>query len=354
MLSSILEIALVNMSLRESVNELTYWEGLWPVLGVLSGGKTWFSDPKDRFRLLTIPAFLWWLVDDGGLCILVAHLMQKQKAYKDAQIRIFTGLNAKDQIDARQRKMKSLMEKFRIGFESIEIIKDITNHPSDKLKNNWLDKMEKFMSSDVKDTESNFNQSINTNNHPSSSKLGELANDNAAFEDISMSQNPEVSIQQIPTVMSKNTMASEFSSTGVNVGQNVDFKIEQDGAEISGQEASGIPEKYKIDRKLFQRGDTIQEKTKTWRQLQHNSVIKQYSGQGKVNKQQSKRSKQPVAEEEDPSLKADLVIITCPVMKAGNSPYLYMSWLDTLSDGIDCPVLLLRGNQENAITFYMS
>uniref|UniRef100_A0A8C1VUL3 Solute carrier family 12 member 10, tandem duplicate 3 n=1 Tax=Cyprinus carpio TaxID=7962 RepID=A0A8C1VUL3_CYPCA len=37
--------------------------------------------------------------------------------------------------------------------------------------------------------------------------------------------------------------------------------------------------------------------------------------------------------------------VTCPSS-------LYMSWLDALSYGIHCPVLLIRGNQENVMTFY--
>uniref|UniRef100_A0A8C1PAC7 Solute carrier family 12 member 10, tandem duplicate 3 n=1 Tax=Cyprinus carpio TaxID=7962 RepID=A0A8C1PAC7_CYPCA len=37
--------------------------------------------------------------------------------------------------------------------------------------------------------------------------------------------------------------------------------------------------------------------------------------------------------------------VTCPSS-------LYMSWLDALSYGIHCPALLIRGNQENVMTFY--
>uniref|UniRef100_A0A671QTB7 Solute carrier family 12 member 3-like n=1 Tax=Sinocyclocheilus anshuiensis TaxID=1608454 RepID=A0A671QTB7_9TELE len=37
--------------------------------------------------------------------------------------------------------------------------------------------------------------------------------------------------------------------------------------------------------------------------------------------------------------------VTCPSS-------LYMSWMDALSYGIHCPVLLIRGNQENVMTFY--
>uniref|UniRef100_A0A671MKD4 Solute carrier family 12 member 3-like n=1 Tax=Sinocyclocheilus anshuiensis TaxID=1608454 RepID=A0A671MKD4_9TELE len=41
-----------------------------------------------------------------------------------------------------------------------------------------------------------------------------------------------------------------------------------------------------------------------------------------------------------------------PVAQADCPSSLYMSWLDTLSYGIHCPVLLIRGNQQNVMTFY--
>uniref|UniRef100_A0A8C1VPU1 Solute carrier family 12 member 10, tandem duplicate 3 n=1 Tax=Cyprinus carpio TaxID=7962 RepID=A0A8C1VPU1_CYPCA len=52
------------------------------------------------------------------------------------------------------------------------------------------------------------------------------------------------------------------------------------------------------------------------------------------------------------SIHSALVVISLPVHDVTCPSSLYMSWLDALSYGIHCPVLLIRGNQENVMTFY--
>merc|ERR1712127_8770 len=51
------------------------------------------------------------------------------------------------------------------------------------------------------------------------------------------------------------------------------------------------------------------------------------------------------------SSKSDLTVVSCPIGREGISPWLYMLWLDELSKDLKQPILMLRGNQENAITF---
>lgn len=44
---------------------------------------------------------------------------------------------------------------------------------------------------------------------------------------------------------------------------------------------------------------------------------------------------------------------TLPIGRKGRCPSsLYMAWLETLSQDLRPPVLLIRGNQENVLTFY--
>jgi len=50
--------------------------------------------------------------------------------------------------------------------------------------------------------------------------------------------------------------------------------------------------------------------------------------------------------------KAKAIFVTLPYPLAGIDPSLYMSWLDELSKG-DTPVVLLRGVDENVLTFYL-
>uniref|UniRef100_A0A4W4FNZ5 Solute carrier family 12 member 10, tandem duplicate 1 n=1 Tax=Electrophorus electricus TaxID=8005 RepID=A0A4W4FNZ5_ELEEL len=45
-------------------------------------------------------------------------------------------------------------------------------------------------------------------------------------------------------------------------------------------------------------------------------------------------------------------ISSLPVPQSDCPSSLYMAWLDTLSCGLHCPVLLIRGNQQNVLTFY--
>ncbi|XP_054881198.1 solute carrier family 12 member 3-like isoform X2 [Poeciliopsis prolifica] len=47
-----------------------------------------------------------------------------------------------------------------------------------------------------------------------------------------------------------------------------------------------------------------------------------------------------------------LVLVSLPVPQSDCPSALYMAWLDTLSRGLHCPAVLIRGNQQNVLTFY--
>ncbi|KAF7686792.1 hypothetical protein HF521_015185 [Silurus meridionalis] len=52
------------------------------------------------------------------------------------------------------------------------------------------------------------------------------------------------------------------------------------------------------------------------------------------------------------SNQAALILVSLPVPQRDCPSSLYMAWLDTLSFGLHCPVLFIRGNQKNVLTFY--
>ncbi|XP_072488403.1 solute carrier family 12 member 3 isoform X6 [Notamacropus eugenii] len=55
----------------------------------------------------------------------------------------------------------------------------------------------------------------------------------------------------------------------------------------------------------------------------------------------------------DYSRDAALIVITLPIGRKGKCPSsLYMAWLEILSQDLRPPVILIRGNQENVLTFY--
>ncbi|KAM3591011.1 uncharacterized protein V6R79_020566 [Siganus canaliculatus] len=49
---------------------------------------------------------------------------------------------------------------------------------------------------------------------------------------------------------------------------------------------------------------------------------------------------------------AALVLVSLPVPHSDCPSTLYMSWLDTLTCGLHCPAVLIRGNQQNVLTYY--
>ncbi|XP_060636118.2 solute carrier family 12 member 3-like [Anolis sagrei] len=56
---------------------------------------------------------------------------------------------------------------------------------------------------------------------------------------------------------------------------------------------------------------------------------------------------------QDHSRNAALIVMSLPVVRKGACPSaLYMAWLETVSKGLHPPVAFIRGNQEDALTFY--
>eukprot|EP00003_Mantamonas_plastica_P028482 TRINITY_DN647_c0_g1_i9.p1 TRINITY_DN647_c0_g1~~TRINITY_DN647_c0_g1_i9.p1 ORF type:complete len:162 (-),score=58.52 TRINITY_DN647_c0_g1_i9:15-500(-) len=51
------------------------------------------------------------------------------------------------------------------------------------------------------------------------------------------------------------------------------------------------------------------------------------------------------------SIASDLAVITLPVPKSSDDPYMYMSWLEIMSAELP-PTVFVRGNQQNVLTFY--
>ncbi|KAL7402151.1 hypothetical protein ABVT39_010531 [Epinephelus coioides] len=75
--------------------------------------------------------------------------------------------------------------------------------------------------------------------------------------------------------------------------------------------------------------DLERNKTKSLRQIRLNEVLQDYSRE------------------------AALIVITMPVGRRGVCPNtLYLAWLDFLSHDLRPPILMVRGNQENVLTFY--
>ncbi|XP_066557497.1 solute carrier family 12 member 1 [Amia ocellicauda] len=76
---------------------------------------------------------VWWLFDDGGLTLLIPHILTSRKKWRDCKIRVFIGGKA-NRIDEDKAAMVSLLSKFRIEFVDIHIVADINTKPN---KESW-------------------------------------------------------------------------------------------------------------------------------------------------------------------------------------------------------------------------
>ena len=82
----------------------------------------------DKKRKGTID--VWWLYDDGGLTILIPHLLSVSAHWRGCKMRIFTPASDK-KIKANQIRMANLLKKFRIDFSSVVEFRGINKSPSD-------------------------------------------------------------------------------------------------------------------------------------------------------------------------------------------------------------------------------
>ena len=74
---------------------------------------------------------IYWLYDDGGLTLLVPHILHTRKIYSTCKMRLFFLCSKADQLDNETRAMIALLGKFRIEAEDVIIISDATKKPGD-------------------------------------------------------------------------------------------------------------------------------------------------------------------------------------------------------------------------------
>ncbi|VDN42401.1 unnamed protein product, partial [Gongylonema pulchrum] len=74
---------------------------------------------------------VWWLYDDGGLTLLVPHLLTLPKSYlENARLRVFSISTSPTMMEQEQRSMAALLTKFRIDFSDVSVIPDIGRKPN--------------------------------------------------------------------------------------------------------------------------------------------------------------------------------------------------------------------------------
>uniref|UniRef100_A0A5S6QLM9 Solute carrier family 12 member 2 n=1 Tax=Trichuris muris TaxID=70415 RepID=A0A5S6QLM9_TRIMR len=92
-----------------------------------------------RIKKATIDVY--WLFDDGGLTLLLPHLLTLPKSYlQGARMRVFTIASSKEYLEQQETSMAALLSKFRVNFSEVNVIPKIINPNKES-----IDQFEQFV-----------------------------------------------------------------------------------------------------------------------------------------------------------------------------------------------------------------
>ena len=74
---------------------------------------------------------IYWLYDDGGLTLLVPHILHSRKIYADCKMRLFFLCSKIEQLDSETRAMVALLARLRIEADDVIIISDAAQRPTE-------------------------------------------------------------------------------------------------------------------------------------------------------------------------------------------------------------------------------
>merc|ERR1711997_556084 len=77
---------------------------------------------------------VWWLYDDGGLTLLIPHIIHTRKQFKDCKIRVFSLANKSTGLDLETRNLASMLSRFRIEYADVTVVPDVTKKADPKTK----------------------------------------------------------------------------------------------------------------------------------------------------------------------------------------------------------------------------
>jgi hypothetical protein len=98
-------------------------------------GHGWGGPPDSQASLFQEKAPLegtvdiYWLYDDGGLTLLLPHILHTRRRFAHCRLRVFFLCSQKDELESETLAMVSLLTKFRIEADDVIIIPDATRSP---------------------------------------------------------------------------------------------------------------------------------------------------------------------------------------------------------------------------------
>ena len=91
---------------------------------------------------------VWWLYDDGGLTLLLPHIITTRPNWSSCKLRVFCLANRKEELDSEQRRMAAMLSKFRIDYSDVIVITDITQKPGENTRRYFDSLTQQFVKSE--------------------------------------------------------------------------------------------------------------------------------------------------------------------------------------------------------------
>ena len=113
---------------------------------------------------------VWWLYDDGGLTLLLPHILQTRKQFASCKLRVFSLSNRPDDFDKETRNLAALLAKFRIDFSEVMIVPDITKKANVDTKEEFMRIIAKYPTNAISEKDITTNAE-RTNRHLRTAEL---------------------------------------------------------------------------------------------------------------------------------------------------------------------------------------
>ncbi|XP_055610809.1 bumetanide-sensitive sodium-(potassium)-chloride cotransporter isoform X2 [Uranotaenia lowii] len=83
---------------------------------------------------------VWWLYDDGGLTMLVPHIISIRSKWSQCKIRVFALTNQQMELEVEEKNMANLLTKLRIDYASLTMLQGVMDPPKQETINmhNWM------------------------------------------------------------------------------------------------------------------------------------------------------------------------------------------------------------------------
>uniref|UniRef100_A0A6I8N2S8 Solute carrier family 12 member 3 n=1 Tax=Ornithorhynchus anatinus TaxID=9258 RepID=A0A6I8N2S8_ORNAN len=74
---------------------------------------------------------VYWLSDDGGLTVLIPYLLTRRHKWARCPVRVFVS-SAPGQLEEKRNEIRSLLTRFRLGFQDVAVLPDLSGRPQEK------------------------------------------------------------------------------------------------------------------------------------------------------------------------------------------------------------------------------